>query len=65
VEYLDFGAVLNNGNGTAYLASDLANPEIYATLPASPSSLSSPVDPVSTSGLTAASDPTATTLPLA
>ncbi len=67
VEYLDFGAVLNNGNGAAYLASDLANPEVYATLPAAPSSSSSPVPPVSTPGLTAASDllaPT-TTLPLA
>ena len=67
VEYLDFGAVLNNGNGTAYLASDLANPEMYATLPASPSSSTSPVAPVSTPGLTAASDllaPTST-VPLA
>ena len=65
VEYLDFGAVLNNGNGEEYLASSYADPTIYATLPASPSSLSSPVVPVSTSGLTAASDPTTTTLPLA
>lgn len=65
VEYLDFGAVLNNGNGEDYLASSYADPTIYATLPASPSSLSSPVVPVSTSGLTAASDPTTTTLPLA
>ena len=32
VEYLDFGAVLNNGNRAAYLASDLANPAVYATL---------------------------------
>ena len=32
VEYLDFGAVLNNGNGAAYLASDLANPALFATL---------------------------------
>lgn len=32
VEFLDFGALLNNGNGAAYLASDLAKPEIYATL---------------------------------
>jgi hypothetical protein len=32
LEYLDFGAVLNNGNGAAYLQSDLANPALYATL---------------------------------
>ncbi|MCT0216270.1 hypothetical protein KQ298_08030 [Synechococcus sp. CS-1330] len=32
VEYLDFGALLNNGNGAAYLASSLANPAQYATL---------------------------------
>jgi hypothetical protein len=32
VEYLDFGTVLNNGNGAAYLASNLANPASYATL---------------------------------
>lgn len=32
VEYLDFGALLHNGNGAAYLASDLARPDLYATL---------------------------------
>lgn len=32
VEYLDFGALLHNGNGEAYLASDLARPDLYATL---------------------------------
>ena len=32
VELFDFGALLNNGNGAAYLASDLANPALYATL---------------------------------
>ena len=32
VEFLDFGAVLNNGNAAAYLASNLANPALYATL---------------------------------
>ena len=41
VEYLDFGAVLNNGNGASYLASynnpntslAYANPTYFATLP--------------------------------
>ena len=33
VEYLDFGAILNNGNGAAYLNSSFADPTIYATLP--------------------------------
>ena len=33
VEYLDFGAILNNGNGAAYLNSNFADPTIYATLP--------------------------------
>ena len=32
VELFDFGALLNNGKGAAYLASDLANPALYATL---------------------------------
>jgi hypothetical protein len=32
VELLDFGALLNNGNGAAYLASELADPAIYAAL---------------------------------
>ena len=32
VELFDFGALLKNGNGAAYLASDLANPALYATL---------------------------------
>jgi hypothetical protein len=32
VEYLDFGAILNNGNGARYLTSDLANPALYGTL---------------------------------
>ena len=32
VEYLDFGAILNNGNGAAYLDSSYADPAIYATL---------------------------------
>lgn len=32
VELLDFGSVLKNGNGAAYLASDLANPALYVTL---------------------------------
>ncbi|EAQ75607.1 MULTISPECIES: hypothetical protein [unclassified Synechococcus] len=32
VEFLDFGAVLNNGNGAAYLASTYADPMEYATL---------------------------------
>jgi hypothetical protein len=32
VEYLDFGAILNNGNGARYLASDLADPVLFATL---------------------------------
>jgi YVTN family beta-propeller protein len=32
VEYLDFGAVLNNGNRAAYLASDLAKTTSFATL---------------------------------
>jgi hypothetical protein len=32
VETLDFGAMLNNGNGTAYLASALADPTLYPTL---------------------------------
>ncbi len=32
VEYLDFGAVLNNGNGAGYLASSYADPTRYATL---------------------------------
>jgi YVTN family beta-propeller protein len=33
VEYLDFGAIVNNGNGAAYLNSSFADPTIYATLP--------------------------------
>ena len=33
VEYLDFGALLNNGNGARYLESDYADSTIYATLP--------------------------------
>ena len=33
VEYLDFGSILNNGNGAAYLASSYANPITYTTLP--------------------------------
>ena len=33
VEYLDFGAILNNGNGANYLASDYAKTSMYATLP--------------------------------
>lgn len=33
VELLDFGAVVKNGNGAAYLASDLARPALYSTLP--------------------------------
>jgi YVTN family beta-propeller protein len=33
VEYLDFGAIINNGNGAAYLNSSFADPTIYATLP--------------------------------
>ncbi len=33
VEYLDFGAVLNNGNGAAYLKSSFADAGTYATLP--------------------------------
>lgn len=33
VEYLDFGAILNNGNGAAYLNSSFADPTMYATLP--------------------------------
>lgn len=32
VELFDFGALLKNGNGAAYLVSDLANPALYATL---------------------------------
>lgn len=32
VEYLDFGALLHNGNGEAYLNSSLADPSLYATL---------------------------------
>ena len=32
VELFDFGALLKNGNGAAYLASELANPALYATL---------------------------------
>lgn len=32
VDLLDFGALLNNGKGAAYLASDLADPAIYAAL---------------------------------
>ena len=32
VEYLDFGAILKNGKGSAYLASELANPALYATI---------------------------------
>ena len=32
VEYLDFGAVLNNGNGAAYLESNYADPIAYNTL---------------------------------
>ena len=33
VEYLDFGAMLNNGNRAAYLASSYADPIAYTTLP--------------------------------
>lgn len=32
VEFLDFGALLRNGNGAAYLASDFADPTQYTTL---------------------------------
>ena len=32
VELFDFGALLNNGNGAAYLASALANPALFSTL---------------------------------
>lgn len=32
VEYLDFGALLDNGNGEAYLNSSFADPSLYATL---------------------------------
>lgn len=35
VEFLDFGALLTNGNGGRYLASDYANPSLYAPLPVS------------------------------
>ncbi|MGB5135203.1 MAG: hypothetical protein WBN89_08525 [Prochlorococcaceae cyanobacterium] len=31
VEFLDFGALLNNGKGTSYLASSLANPATFDT----------------------------------
>ncbi len=33
VEFLDFGALLDNGKGAAYLASSYSNPSLYATLP--------------------------------
>jgi hypothetical protein len=32
VEFLDFAAMLDNGNGADYLKSDFANPEEYLTL---------------------------------
>jgi YVTN family beta-propeller protein len=63
VEYLDFGAVLNNGNGAAYLASDLADPTQYATLPAPTSTTPTSLPGVSPSVITPGSDPLATTTP--
>jgi hypothetical protein len=35
LEFLDFGALLNNGNGEATVASDDVDPTLYATLPIS------------------------------
>jgi len=32
VEFLDFAAMLNNGNGASYLESNYADPEVYMTL---------------------------------
>jgi YVTN family beta-propeller protein len=57
VEYLDFGAVLNNGNGAGYLASSYSDPTMYATLPAATSTMSTTLPDPSSSGMTLASDP--------